>query len=78
MSVIKAVDNLRSSVSKNGMLCISDLCYSLKNKMNNEIDTILLPLLKKAVDNSGFLNEAADEAVQSILDNVYYNILIVF
>lgn len=39
--------------------------------MNNEIDTILLPLLKKAVDNSGFLNEAADEAIQSILDNVY-------
>lgn len=69
LSVSKAVDNLRSAVSKNGMLCVSDMFYGLKTKMNSEIEYIILSLLKKTIDNSGFLNEAADNAIQSIFDN---------
>lgn len=51
------------------MLCISDMFYGLKTKMNSEIEYVILSLLKKTIDNSGFLNEAADNAMQSIFDN---------
>ena len=56
-SVIKAVDNLRSAVSKNAILTLEDMWIGMGKSMDPEVVAVTPLLLKRAADLSGFLTE---------------------
>ena len=59
LSVLKAVENLRSSVAKNALLCLGDVLKGFRRRMDPEIITILPVLLKRCADTNKFVNAEA-------------------
>ena len=59
LSVLKAVNNLRSSVSKNALLCLGDLFQGLRRRMDPEVVAVLPDLLKRCADTNKFVNAEA-------------------
>jgi hypothetical protein len=68
--VIKQVENLRSAVAKNAILCLQDMCAGLGRTMDSEIVNTASCLAKRYADTSGFLGESAEQALFSMIDNV--------
>jgi hypothetical protein len=64
--LIKQVESLRSTVSKNALLGVKDLIESLKKNLDNEIDYLLPAVMKKATDTNVFLSKAADDVLTAI------------
>lgn len=70
LEVLQSVDSLRSSVSRNAIMCLHDLFFGLGRAMDPEVDTVVPALVKKAGDTSGFLCEEADRAITCMVQNV--------
>ena len=65
----KAAMCLRSSVSKNGLIAISDVFKLLPRQMENgDLETLTTIVLKKATDTNTFLSESADVALNNMCD----------
>ena len=67
--IIKQVESLRSTVSKNALLGIKDLFDNLKRQLDSDLDYIIPACMKKASDTNIFLSKAAEEALISIWKN---------
>ena len=61
VAVLAAVKNLRSSVTKNALLCLGDLFRGLGRRMDAELVTILPSLLKKCADTNKFVKAEAQK-----------------
>lgn len=53
--VLKLVESLRSSLSKNAMITLAEMCEALKKAMDPFLDTIFIKLFKKASDANTFI-----------------------
>jgi len=61
--VLMLADSLRSSLSKNALMALAEMCQFLTRLVEPDIDTVSSLLLRKAVDTNVFLSEAAGKAV---------------
>ena len=52
LAVVKACDNLRSSVCKNALLALGDMLAGLGRTMDAELDVVVAILVKKATDTN--------------------------
>jgi hypothetical protein len=69
MLIIKQVENLRSSLSKNAILTIMDCFIGLGKNIDMEINSILPSLLKRSADTSNnFLSEVSDRALEKMVE----------
>jgi hypothetical protein len=59
LTVLVAINNLRSSVSKNALLCLGDLFRGLGRRMDPEVPSVLPDLLKRCADTNKFVNAEA-------------------
>jgi hypothetical protein len=64
---MKQVSNLRSAVSKNALLCVTEMFTSLKSGLDSEIGYAVPTLFKKIID-SQFLKDESKKALMSIID----------
>lgn len=69
LRVLDAINNLRSSVSKNGLLCLGDMFGGLRRRMDPEISTVLPHLLKKCADTNKFVNAEALKVMDKMREN---------
>lgn len=63
--MVKQVENLRSTVSKNALISFKDIIEILKKRMDNELDFLIPAAMKKATDTNVFLSKAATEVLIS-------------
>jgi len=55
--VLKLVESLRSSLAKNGMITLSELCETFKKLMDPFLEQIFVKLFRKALDTNTFIVE---------------------
>ncbi len=53
--VLKLVESLRSSVAKNAMITLAEMCEALKKAMDPFLEGIFIKLFKKAQDTNAFI-----------------------
>lgn len=69
LKIGKFVNNLRSSLSKNAIICLDDLFVNLKTQMDSELEHIIPILLKKTGEVNRFINNQAERALHSLISN---------
>jgi hypothetical protein len=52
---LKLVESLRSSLAKNGMITLAEMCEAFKKNMDPFLDAIFVKLIKKAQDANTFI-----------------------
>jgi len=67
--LLRCADNLRSAVAKNAILALGDLFQGMGRGMDAELPAVLAMLLKKCGETSIFLSEAAELAVQRMIEH---------
>ena len=67
--LLRCADNLRSAVAKNASLALGDLFQGLERGMDSELPAVLAMLLKKCGETSILLNEAAELAIQGVIEH---------
>lgn len=63
------VENLRSSVSKNALVTVSELCEGFKKSMDSFIDSLLGALLRKGMDANVFILQSVRMAFECVSRN---------
>lgn len=53
--VLKMVESLRSFLSKNAMITLSELCECLKKTMDSYLEQVFVKLFKKTQDANSFI-----------------------
>jgi hypothetical protein len=53
--VLKLVESLRSTLSKNAMIALVEMCEALKKAMDPFLDGIFIRLFKKSLDANSFI-----------------------
>jgi len=71
--LIRAADSLRSSVSKNALLTLTDLFRFGSKSMEAHLEQVMPVALKKACDTNVFIGEAGDQCLSSIFQNCNEN-----
>ena len=66
LDLIKWADSLRSSLSKNALIVIGEMCENLGRTIDSEITDLLKVLIKKAIDTNVFISEQAEVAIESM------------
>ena len=66
IDLIKWADSLRSSLSKNGLIVIGEMCENLGRTLDSEIHELLKVLIKKSIDTNIFISEQAEVAIESM------------
>lgn len=61
--VLMLADSLRSSLSKNALMALADMCQFLNRCVEPDLDTVSSLILRKAVDTNVFISEAANKAL---------------
>ena len=64
--VMKLVENLRSSVSKNAVISISEAGEKMKRGLDAECEGLAMRLLRKGCDSNSFITEEVKSALLSI------------
>jgi hypothetical protein len=67
-AVVLAADSLRSSVAKNGLITLNDMCTGLQQRLSKETGVIGNVLVKRGADTSNkFVSNAANDALRSLV-----------
>lgn len=66
MDVLSLVENLRSSVSKNALLCLHELIVVLGKQVDSEIDIIFDRVIKKAADTNIFISAEVQKVMATL------------
>lgn len=64
--VLKLVESLRSSLAKNAMITLAEMCQALKKAMDPFLESIFVKLLKKAQDTNSFIVEEVNKCIKSL------------
>ncbi len=67
VSVLSFVNNLRSSLSKNAMICLTDMFEHIGRYMDPEVESVVPILLKKTGEANRFINDQAIKAIQAMI-----------
>jgi hypothetical protein len=76
LELLKMVESLRSSVSKNAMIALGEMIVKLKRSLDAEIEAIMDRLLKKAADANIFISEEVKKCLTLLAGNVSENKLL--
>jgi len=63
------VMSLRSNLSRNALICLSDLLASLGKDFDPHLEDLVKLLMGKCSEASGFINAEAERAMMSLVDN---------
>ncbi|CAN0409780.1 unnamed protein product [Lampetra planeri] len=69
-AVTKEAKNLRSTVARAAVSCISDMFVHLKKGMDQELDTVTQVLLHKSGETNNFMREDIVKALETMVANV--------
>jgi hypothetical protein len=64
--VLKLVESLRSSLAKNGMITLAEMCETFKKCMDPFLEAIFIKLFKKAQDANTFIIEEVNKCIKSL------------
>lgn len=64
--VLKLVESLRSSLAKNAMITLAEMCEALKKSMDPFLESIFVKLFKKAQDTNTFIIEEVNKCIKSL------------
>jgi hypothetical protein len=65
-AVVLAADSLRSSVAKNGLMTLNDMCTGLQQMLTKETGVVVTVLIKRSADTSNkFVSQAATDALNA-------------
>lgn len=64
--VLKLVESLRSSLAKNAMITLAEMCEALKKSMDPFLEAIFVRLFKKAQDANSFIIEEVNKCIRSL------------
>ena len=64
--VLKLVESLRSTLAKNAMIALAEMCEALKKSMDPFLEAIFLKLFKKAQDTNSFIIEEVNKCIRSL------------
>lgn len=64
--VLKLVESLRSSLAKNGMITLAEMCETFKKHMDPFLEPIFIKLFKKAQDTNTFIIEEVNKCIKSL------------
>ncbi|KAG1667871.1 TOG array regulator of axonemal microtubules protein 1 [Nymphon striatum] len=70
IAINKEVKNLRSSVSRLAINCVSEMFIKLKKNMDTDLELVARPLFQKSGENSGFIREDVEKALMNMIQNV--------
>lgn len=73
LCIVKWADSLRSSLSKNCLIALKEMCISLGKVADGEIIDMLRIFLRKAADTSSFLGETGTEGLEALCVNCSEN-----
>jgi CLASP N terminal len=68
IDVVKFADSLRSSLSKNSLILIEEMCCTLRKSMDAEISEIIKILLKKTMDTNVFISSQAKKTMEKMFE----------
>ena len=64
--LLKLVESLRSSVAKNAMITLAEMCEAFKKAMDPYLESIFVKLFKKAQDANSFIVEEVRKCTVSL------------
>ena len=67
--IMRLVESLRSSLSKNAVITLHDLSNKVKKMLDSDLDSIFSKLLKKSLDANSFISEEVRRAMISVCSN---------
>ncbi|OMJ86064.1 hypothetical protein SteCoe_12500 [Stentor coeruleus] len=68
LDVVKWADSLRSSLAKNALILLQDMCNYLRKSMDTEISELIKILLKKTNDTNSFISEQGKKTLDTMLN----------
>jgi len=67
-SLLTQLDNLRSSIQKNSLLCFEEFYRMFKHRMDKTLHLTIPKLVRKATDSNDFISEAGNDACNTMVD----------
>jgi hypothetical protein len=64
--LLKLVESLRSSVAKNAMITLSEMCEAMKKAMDGYLEPIFVKLFRKTQDSNNFIVEEVRRCMGSL------------
>ncbi len=76
MDVLALVENLRSSVAKNGLLCLNELIVVIGKQVDSDMELIFDRVIKKAADTNVFISAEVQKTMGTLaIEATSYKIL---
>ncbi len=76
MDVLALVENLRSSVAKNALLCLNELIVVIGKQVDSEMELIFDRVIKKAADTNVFISAQVQKVMGTLaIEATSYKIL---
>jgi hypothetical protein len=69
LDMVAMVENLRSSVSKNSLICINEFIVLMGKQIDNEMDIVLEKLIKKSADTNVFISSEVQKCLNTLCVN---------
>ncbi|CAG9335593.1 unnamed protein product [Blepharisma stoltei] len=66
IQALKWADSLRSSLSKNALIVIGEMCAAIPKLVDPELESILNCLLRKSADTNVFISEQAEKSLVNV------------
>lgn len=63
------VESLRSSLAKNAMMTLTEMCQELKKQLDPELESIISKLIKKGSDTNVFIAEEVKKGLVAVCQN---------
>ena len=67
--IMKLTESLRSTLSKNGVMIISEMYTQLKKQLDCDLELIFSKLIKKTLDTNSFISEEVKKALMAVCSN---------
>ena len=66
LDLLSLIESLRSSVSKNALICLYELVIVLGKQVDPEMEIILEKLMKKSADTNVFISSEVQRCLRSL------------
>jgi hypothetical protein len=67
--VIKLIESLRSGVSKNALITLSEASNVFKRELDPELEAGIQKLIKKSIDSNSFISDEVRKLMVQLLSN---------
>ena len=70
LDVVKWADSLRSSLAKNSLILLQEMCVKLRKSMDSEISELFKILLRKVADTNAFITKQAEITLEAMVNEL--------